>query len=74
MSCYRIAVDGSETITDITRKPLKSGKGSSNGFRTLYGIRRGVRPDLCDGWLLPDTARWLQEVTARRAAFDWAGR
>jgi hypothetical protein len=65
MSCYRIAVDGSETITDITRKPLKSGKGSSNGFRTLYGIRRGVRPD---------TARRLQEMTARRAAFDWAGR
>jgi hypothetical protein len=45
MSRYRIAVDGSETITDITRKPLKFGKGS-NGFRTLYGIRRGVRPDL----------------------------
>jgi hypothetical protein len=45
MSRYRIAVDGSETITDIARKPLKSGKGS-NGFRTLYGIRRGVRPDL----------------------------
>jgi hypothetical protein len=72
MSRYRIAVDGSETITDIARKPLKSGKGS-NGFRTLYGIRRGVRPDLCDGWLLPDTARRLQEMTARRAAFDRAG-
>jgi hypothetical protein len=73
MSRYRIAVDGSETITDITRKPLKFGKGS-NGFRTLYGIRRGFRPDLCDGGLLPDTARRLQEMTARRAAFDWAGR
>jgi hypothetical protein len=74
MSRYRIAIDGSETITNLTRKSPKSSKGSSNGFRTFHGIRRGFRPDLCDGWLLPDTARRIQEMTARRVAFDWAGR
>lgn len=70
MSRYRIVVNGGEIFTDITRKPSKPGRDSSDGYRALHGIQRGARPELCDGQLLSNNACRLLGMTARGRASD----